>query len=83
MARSRSTVPALKPLGQNIRAVRKHMGLCQKEFAELISVSQSVVCQWEMAHTAPSAVHIMTICYKCGVSADDLLGVPRKWVKIK
>ena len=83
MPRPRSTVPALKPLGQNIRAVRKHMGLTQAELGEMIGVGKYTICSWECSRTAPSAKYIMMLCYKLGVSADDLLGVPRKWVKIK
>lgn len=86
MARPRTKpvrYPSLQALGANIEAVRKYMGLTQKEFAELIGVSWGSVSSWERSQKMPDIKYIMTICYKCGVSADDLLGVPRKWVKIK
>ena len=75
--------PTIQALGANIEAVRKYMGLTQAEFGEMIGVDKYTICSWECSRTAPSAKYIIMICYKCGVSADDLLGVPRKWVKIK
>lgn len=74
---------SLQAMGENIRAIRKHMQLNQKDFGRMFGVTQMTVSRWECAMRGPSAQQIMMICYKCGVSADDLLGVPRKWVKIK
>lgn len=74
---------SLQAMGENIRAVRKYMKMNQTEFGQLLGVSQNSVSRWERALTQPTTTQILNICYKCGVSADDLLGVPRKWVKIK
>ena len=74
---------SLQAMGENIRAIRKHMQLNQTDFGRLFGVTQMTVSYWERAMAGPSAQQIMMICYKCGVSADDLLGIPREWVKIK
>ena len=73
----------LQAMGENIRAVRKHMKMNQTDFGKMFGVGQMTVSHWERAMCGPSAQQIMMICYKCGVSADDLLGIPREWVKIK
>ena len=75
--------PSLKALGANIEAIRKYMKMNQTEFGQLLGVSQNSVSRWERALAQPTSMQILNICYKCGVSADDLLSVPRKWVKIK
>ena len=74
---------SLQAMGENIRAIRKHMQLNQTDFGRMFGVTQMTVSYWERAMAGPNAKQIMMICYKCGVSADDLLGIPREWVKIK
>lgn len=74
---------SLQAMGENIRAIRKHMQLNQTDFGRMFGVTQMTVSYWERAMVGPNAKQIMMICYKCGVSADDLLGIPREWVKIK
>lgn len=74
---------SLQTMGENIRTIRKHMKLNQTDFGRMFGVTQMAVSYWERAMTGPNAKQIMMICYKCGVSADDLLGIPREWVKIK
>lgn len=70
-------------LGENIRSIRKHMKMNQADFGKMFGVAQMTVSHWERAICEPNAKQIIEICYKCGVSSDDLLGIPRKWVKIK
>lgn len=74
---------SLQAMGENIRALRKHMKMNQADFGKMFKVTQMTVSHWERAMGGPNAKQIMMICYKCGVSADDLLGIPREWVKIK
>lgn len=74
---------SLQAMGENIRAVRKHMKMNQTDFGKMFGVGQMTVSYWERAMREPNAKQIIEICYKCGVSADVLLGIPRKWVKIK
>ena len=84
--RPRTQPPKYNPLqamGENIHAIRKHMKMNQADFGKMFGVGQMTVSHWERAMCGPSAQQIMMICYKCGVSADDLLGIPREWVKIK
>lgn len=84
--RPRTQPPKYNPLqamGENIHAIRKHMKMNQADFGKMFGVGQMTVSHWERAMYGPRAQQIMMICYKCGVSADDLLGIPREWVKIK
>ena len=45
------------------------------EFAQKIGISSQTVGIWFRGDREPSAVDILTICQKCGCSADYLLGL--------
>lgn len=71
------------PLAENIRNVRKFCQMSQAELAGRLGVSTTLISWWETNRSTPRAEQIVMMCYIFGCSADDLLGVPRKWVKIK
>lgn len=72
----------LKVIGDNIKAARKHRGLSQRDLAKKLDVSQTMVSYWEAGKGAPDGYDILMLCKALEVSADLLLGVPRKWQKI-
>ena len=55
-------------IGTNIKEVRKDYGLSQKEFAESISVSTSLVSQMESGKTGVMVRTISIICSKYHVN---------------
>ena len=61
----------LKVIGDNIKAARKHRGLSQRDLAKKLT-----------GQGAPDGYDILMLCKTLEVSADLLLGVPRKWQKI-
>lgn len=71
------------PIAKNIQSVRKYYGMSQAELARRLGCSPALIAWWETNRSTPRAEQIVMMCYIFGCSADDLLGVPRKWVKIK
>lgn len=41
-------------IGENIRDIREHKGMNQKELAETVNVSQSMICQIERGTKSPT-----------------------------
>ena len=60
-------------IGSKIRRLREAKKLSQKEFAQLIGVSNSRVSNWEMGINRPDVDILSTICDVLEVSADTLL----------
>ena len=62
-------------LGKNLKIVRKVKGISQKELAECLKVSQSVVSQWESGEILPTVENLYGICKILKCSSDLLLGL--------
>lgn len=62
-------------IGTRIRKYREERGLTQKEFAELIGVSNSRVSNWEQGVNRPDADILADICRALEVSPSELLDV--------
>lgn len=75
--------PKKMPFGSNIKALRTALGLNQRAFAKKINVSQPQISSWETGKSLPNLQEVMLICYKCHISADVLLGIPKDWKNIK
>lgn len=52
-------------IGALIKAVRKEMGVSQKEFANKLHVSFSTVNRWENSHVTPNQLAIVTLVELC------------------
>ncbi|MCJ7837236.1 helix-turn-helix domain-containing protein [Cuneatibacter sp. NSJ-177] len=52
-------------IGALIKAVRKEMGVSQKEFANKLHVSFSTVNRWENGHVTPNQLAIVTLVELC------------------
>jgi len=62
-------------IGARIRKYRESRGLTQKEFAQLIDVSNSRVSNWENGINRPDADILANICRVLEVSPSELLDV--------
>jgi len=62
-------------IGTRIRKYRESRGLTQKEFAQLIDVSNSRVSNWENGINRPDADILANICRVLEVSPSELLDV--------
>jgi phage repressor protein C with HTH and peptisase S24 domain len=64
-------------LARNIIALRKHLGVKQDEFAEMIGTAQANVSKWENGKTAPESVNLATLAELAGVPGKDF--VAKDW----
>ncbi len=53
---------------ERLKAIRRHMNLTQRQFAELIGVSRDMVASWEIGRVLPSEAILRLISKACGVS---------------
>lgn len=60
-------------LGAFIALLRKEKGLTQKEFAEILSVSDKTVSHWECDKTSPDITLLPLIADIFGITVDELL----------
>ena len=59
-------------LNENIKELRKALGLTQQEFAEKIRVKRNTVATYEMGRSVPSDAAISLICREFNVSESWL-----------
>lgn len=52
-------------IGDLVKAVRKEIGVSQKEFANKLHVSFSTVNRWENGHVIPNQLAIATLIELC------------------
>ena len=62
-------------IGTRIRKYREIQGISQKEFAQLIKVSNSRVSNWEKGINRPDVDMLADICRALNVSPSELLDV--------
>lgn len=65
-------------LGNRIREARKQAGLTQEELAERIGVSRTAISRFELGEIEPSLRNLSALAESLNVSADRLLGLPRR-----
>ncbi len=58
-----------------IKEIRTERNLTQKEFGDILSVSQDTVSLWEKGKSVPTTEFVVSICKKFGLSADYVLGL--------
>ena len=61
-------------VSKRITEARNRGKLSQRELAEILDVSQTLVNAWEKAKSTPSATHVRLLCAALDVSADWLVG---------
>lgn len=62
-----------KDIGQNISNLRKKRGLTQKELADQIGISQSLLSHYEIGRLHLSSLMIIKIARSLKISADKIL----------
>lgn len=66
-----------------IKELRLSKNLTQADLAELCSVHQTAVSQWEKGRTAPDTESLKKLSEIFGVSVDKLIGAPEKKKGVK
>ena len=64
--------------GQNLKALRKRMGLTQQELAEKFGVRKTTISNYETSVSSPPKNGLVEIANFFGVSLDELLSAPDK-----
>lgn len=64
----------IKDLPQKLRSLRSKYGYSQKQVAEKIGVSPSIVSGYETGERTPSTEILLALSYLYNVSTDYLLG---------
>lgn len=64
----------IKDLPQKLKALRVQYGFSQKQVAEKIGVSPSIVSGYETGERTPSTETLLSLSYLYNVSTDYLLG---------
>lgn len=64
----------IKGLPEKLRGLRSQYGLSQKQVAQKLKISPSIVSGYETGERTPSAEIILSLAYLYNVSTDFLLG---------
>ena len=64
----------IKGLPEKLKALRVQYGFSQKQVAEKVGVSPSIVSGYETGERTPSTEILLSLSYLYNVSTDDLLG---------
>jgi transcriptional regulator with XRE-family HTH domain len=62
--------------GQIIREARRRSGLTQRELAEGLGTTQSVITRWETGRRSPTFETVVTAVRACGLELGITLGRP-------
>lgn len=65
----------LAKISERLKEIRKDKGLTQKQFGEILNLSQDTVSLWETDKSTPNAEQIINIALTFNVSSDYLLGL--------
>ena len=68
-------------LTENIKILRREKGLTQRDLANLLSLSQNTVSNWENGITEPTVTQLQNISEGFGVSLSTLYGIDDSFEK--
>ncbi|GGL10652.1 helix-turn-helix transcriptional regulator [Nocardia jinanensis] len=60
------------PLGDELRGIRRHHGLTQSEFADLLGVDRSTISTWETGLSRPSPDNLWVLIRKTAIPAETV-----------
>lgn len=66
---------------ENIKILRREKGLTQRDLANLLSLSQNTVSNWENGITEPTVTQLQKISEVFGVSLSTLYGIDDSFEK--
>lgn len=64
----------MEKLGDNIRFFREQLGWTQKQLAERVSISRSVLTRWERGSLTPDIQYLISLSDIFQISIDSLVG---------
>ena len=72
--RTQGAFDVIKGLPQKLKQLRKKQGLSQKQVADRLNISPSIVSGYETGERTPSTENILALSYLFNCSTDYLLG---------
>lgn len=67
---------------ERLRAVRLSLGMSQYEFADMLGVKRVYITHYESGERIPKIDFLRLVCEKCVISAEWMLGIDEKPVRI-
>lgn len=67
-----------KAFGENLRNIRKKLGLTQENLAYALKVTPATISRYESGDILPDIEQISILCDEFGIYANDLLNTPSK-----
>lgn len=64
-----------------IKAARVNAGLCQKEAAKRLNISNKTLCAWETYKSYPTVDKLPLICEVYNIRCNDLIFLPNNPLK--
>lgn len=65
-------------ISDNIKRLRKNMGLSQAMLARKLGVTRASVNAWEMELSSPTAVYLVEMAQLFHTTTDDILGLSQE-----
>ena len=62
----------IETLKLNLKAIRKHYGLTQKQFANSIGIDKKLYEAWEYDRSSPQTIHLIAIKHVYKISINEL-----------
>ena len=63
---------------ERLRKLRQDAGMTQTEIADYLGTSQAMYARYECGKSALPIRHLISLCELYRVSADDVLGLPKR-----
>ncbi len=61
-------------IGENIKRLRREVGMTQEQLAEKLNVTNAAVSKWERGDSLPDITMLFPIADYFGISVDELMG---------
>lgn len=63
--------------GENLRRLRRKVGLTQKEIAEKLQVSRQSVSKWEQGYSLPVVTFIVPLCKVLNCTLEEIFNTTK------
>jgi len=61
-------------IGENIKRLRREVGMTQEQLAEKLNITNAAVSKWERGDSFPDITMLFPIADYFGISVDELMG---------
>lgn len=61
--------------GVNLRRIRREKGISEKDLAQMLAISKSIISRWETGKVYPQVIWVYQIADKLNVNPTELIKV--------